>query len=138
MIFNNNRIHLLSGECLSNLSLVKIHSITLVILNSPKNTFTFLMNLILVSIFSTIITFYRRVISRGTGMQLINPWYFFIDHSDNIIFSAEGSNSILIFSPQIELIHKISVSNSPRGVTVDNQGRFIVVSQSDNNCLQLY
>ena len=26
----------------------------------------------------------KSVISRGTGLQVINPWYFFIDHSDNI------------------------------------------------------
>ena len=80
----------------------------------------------------------KSVISRGTGMQVIDPWYFFIDHSDNILISDRGSNSISIFSPLIELIHKISVSNSPTGVTVDNQGRLIVVCQSVNNCLQIY
>ena len=47
---------------LSNLSLERIHSNTLVMLNSPKNTFMLLTNLILVSISSTIITFYRRVL----------------------------------------------------------------------------
>ena len=80
----------------------------------------------------------KSVISRGTGMQVIDPWYFFIDHYDNILISDAGSNSISIFSPLIELIHKISVSNSPVGVTVDNQGRLIVVCQSVNNCLQIY
>ena len=44
------------------LSLEKIHSSTLLMLNSPKNTFSFLMNLILVSISLTMITFYRRVL----------------------------------------------------------------------------
>ena len=44
------------------LSLVKIYSSTLLILNSPKDTFSFLMNLILVSISLSIITFYRRVL----------------------------------------------------------------------------
>ena len=80
----------------------------------------------------------KSVISRGKGMQVINPWYFFIDHYDNILISDRGSNSISIFSPLIELIHKISVSNCPMGVTVDNQGRLIVVCQSVNNCLQIY
>ena len=80
----------------------------------------------------------KSVVSRGTGMQVIDPWFFFIDHSDNILISVRGDNSISIFSPLIELIHKISVSNFPTGVTVDNQGRLIVVSQSDNNCLQIY
>ena len=79
----------------------------------------------------------KSVISRGTGWRL-DSCYFFIDHSDNIIISDPDSNSILIYSPQFQLIHKISVSNSPMGVTVDTQGRLIVVSQSDTNCLQIY
>ena len=44
------------------LSLVYIYSSTLVMLNSPENTFSFLINLILVSISLIIITFYRRVL----------------------------------------------------------------------------
>ena len=80
----------------------------------------------------------KGVISRGTGMQVIHPWYFFIDHSDNILISDSASNSILIYSPQFQFFHKISVSTYPMGVTVDTQGRLIVVSQSDTNCLQIY
>ena len=80
----------------------------------------------------------KSVISQGTGMQVIYPWFFFIDHSDNVLISDPVSNSILIYSPQFQLFHKISVSNSPMGVTVDTQGRLIVVSQSDANCLQIY
>ena len=44
------------------LSLVKIHSSTLLMLNFPKKSFSFLMDLILVSISLTIIIFYRRVL----------------------------------------------------------------------------
>ena len=80
----------------------------------------------------------KSVISRGTGMQVINPWYFFIDQLDNILISDRASNSILIYSPQFQFYHKISVSNSPMGVTVDTQGRLIVVSRYDTNCLQIY
>ena len=80
----------------------------------------------------------KSVISQGTGREVINPLYFFIDHLDNILISDPVSNSILIYSPQFQLFHKISVSNSPNGVTVDTQGRLIVVSQSDTNCLQIY
>ena len=47
---------------LSNLNLVKMHSKTLMMLNSPKNTFMFSMNLFVVSISSAIISFYRRVL----------------------------------------------------------------------------
>ena len=47
---------------LSSLSLEKIHSRNLLMLNSPKNTFSFLIYLILVSISLAIITFYRSVV----------------------------------------------------------------------------
>ena len=57
----------------------------------------------------------KSVISRGTGMQVINPCYFFIDQLDNILISDPASNSILIYSPQFQFFHKISVSNSPMG-----------------------
>ena len=41
----------------------------------------------------------KSVISRGKGMQVINPYYFFIDQTDNILISDCGSNSIRIFNP---------------------------------------
>ena len=80
----------------------------------------------------------KSVISRGTGMQVINPWYFFIDHSDNILISDRASNSIHIFNIDFHLVHKIPVSNSPMGVTVNKQGSVIVVSHSNKNCLQIF
>ena len=80
----------------------------------------------------------KSVISRGTGMQVVSPWYFFRDQSDNILISDYTSNSIRIFNPEFHLIHKISVSNKPTGVTVYKQRRVIVVSQADKNCLQIF
>ena len=77
----------------------------------------------------------KSVISRGEGMQVINPWNFFIDQTDNILISDYGSDSILIFSPQFQLFHKISVSNNPVGITVDNSDRIIVVCDANDNCL---
>ena len=44
-----------------------------------------------------------------------------------IIISDTGPSSVRIFDPQIELTHKISNSHSSMGVTVDNNGRLIVV-----------
>ena len=80
----------------------------------------------------------KSVISRGAGMQVVNPWYFFRDHSDNILISDSGSNSIHIFNTEFQLFHKISVSNHPTDVIVDKQGRVIVVSEADLNCLQIF
>ena len=80
----------------------------------------------------------KSVISRGEGMQVIIPRFFFIDQTDNILISDYGSNSILIFNSQFQLFHKISSSKYPMGVTADNQGSVIVVSQSPNDCLQIF
>ena len=80
----------------------------------------------------------KSVISRGKGMQVVNPYYFFIDQTDNILISDCGSNSIYIFNKEFQLIHKISVSTCPVGITVDKRGRVIVVCRAENNCLQIF
>ena len=80
----------------------------------------------------------KSVISRGKEMQVIFPRFFFIDQTDNIVISDSYSNSILIFNKEFKLFHKIPVSDYPMGVTVDNQGRVIVVSQSLKDCLQIF
>ena len=80
----------------------------------------------------------KSVISRGKGMQVIDPFYFFIDQTDNILISDYDSNSIHIFNKEFKLIHKISVSPNPMGITVDKRGRVIVVCRAINNCLQIF
>ena len=80
----------------------------------------------------------KSVMSRGNGMPVINPLYFFIDQTDNIIISDNGSHSILIFNKDFQFIHNISVTPYPMGITVDNRGRVIVVCQANNNCLQIF
>ena len=78
----------------------------------------------------------KKHITRGEGMLVSDPYFFFIDDSNNLLISDRGSNSILIFNPLFELIHKNSVSNNPMGIVIDKQRRIIVVSQSDNNCFR--
>ena len=80
----------------------------------------------------------KSVISRGRGKQVISPCYFFIDQTDNILISDYGSDSIRIFNKEFQLIHKISVSPNPMGITVDKRGRVIVVCRTENNCLQIF
>ena len=60
--YHNNLIQIISQDFRFISQFGKIYSNTLLILNSPKYTFSFLMNLILVSISLAIITFYRRVL----------------------------------------------------------------------------
>ena len=80
----------------------------------------------------------KSVISRGKRMQVFDPSYFFIDQTDNILISDYGSDSILIFNNEFQLIHKISVSPNPMGIIVDKRGRVIVVIRIENSCLQIF
>ena len=80
----------------------------------------------------------KSVISRGKGMEVIDPHFFFIDQTDNILISDYSSNSIHIFNTEFLLIHKIPVSNNPIGVTVDKQGRVIVVCLAVKDCLKIF
>ena len=59
---NNNCIQILNQNFRIIAQFGNVYSSNLVMLNFPKNTFSFLMNLILVSISLTIITFYRSVL----------------------------------------------------------------------------
>ena len=80
----------------------------------------------------------KSVISRGKGVGVSNPLFFFIDQTDNILISDINSNSIHIFNAEFQLIHKIPVSIYPTGVTVDKQGRVIVVCRAVKDCLQIF
>ena len=80
----------------------------------------------------------KSVISRGEGMQVVNPCYFFIDQTDNILISDCGSISIQIFNKEFQLIHRISVSTDPMGIIVDKRGRVIVVCRVNNNCYRYF
>ena len=80
----------------------------------------------------------KSVISRGKGMEVSNPLFCFVDQTDNILISDYSSNSIYIFNTELQLIHKIPVSNHPTGVTVDKQRRVMVVCQADKDCLQIF
>ena len=80
----------------------------------------------------------KKQITRGKGMLVSNPYFFFIDDSDNFLISDRGSNSILIFDPLFEFIHKISVADNPMGIVIDKHRRIIVVSQGPNHCIQIF
>ena len=79
----------------------------------------------------------KGVLSRGKGFQLINPLSCYIDNSDNILVPDSSSNSICIFNPEFDLIHRISIA-SPTAVTVDKQGRIFVVCQGGDKRLYIF
>ena len=80
----------------------------------------------------------KSVITRGEGQQVTNPCFFFIDKFGSILISDRGSNFILIFNSEFELIHEIYVSNNPMGITMNKEDRVIVVCDADNNCIQIF
>ena len=49
----------------------------------------------------------KSVISRGKGIQVIDPRFFFIDRTDNILISDYYYYSIHIFNYQFQLFHRI-------------------------------
>ena len=67
---------------------------------------------------------------------LFSPTSFFIDQTNNILISF--NNSINIFNAEFQLIHKIPISIYAKGVSVDKQGRVVVVRVADEDCLQIY
>ena len=88
-------------------------------------------------IFNRDLTLQKSIISGGEGQQVVCPVCLFIDRSDNILISDGLSDCIVIFSSTFQLIHKISVSHFPTGITMDDKDRLIVVCQGEKNRLQI-
>ena len=80
----------------------------------------------------------KSVITRGQGMDVVNPFFFFIDKTANILITDRESNCINIYNTEFQLIHKISVSPCPMGIAVDLRGRVIVVCQSAKGFIQIF
>ncbi|KAI6647847.1 NHL repeat containing protein [Oopsacas minuta] len=69
---------------------------------------------------------HKSILSRGYGLQVFIPFFFYIDNSSNILITDYTSHYIFIFNSQFDLIHKISIPD-PTGIAVNNRGRVIVV-----------
>ena len=115
------------------------------ILHSPRDVKLYKDNIFIldesnpcIHIFNKDLVLQKSVITRGEGQQVINPLFFFVDKFGYILISDYGSNSILILNSEFEFIHKISVSNNPKGITMYKEDRVIVVCNADNNCIQIF
>ena len=89
-------------------------------------------------VFNRDLVLQKSVVTRGEGQQVVYPRFFYIDKFGSILISDCDSNSILILSSEFEFIHKISTSEYPMGITMDEEDKVIVVCQSANNCLQIF
>ena len=89
--------------------------------------------------------FIKRIIPRGEGNLVIEPWHFCIDKANNILMTDIATNCVLIFSNKGELIHKFGQRGEDKGeffgvsgITLNSEDRIIVVSESRNHCIQLF
>ncbi|KAI6648948.1 E3 ubiquitin-protein ligase TRIM71-like [Oopsacas minuta] len=87
----------------------------------------------------------NRLITRGDGEQINNPYCFDIDRDYNIIMSDNSNHCVYVFNQEGEQIHKFGKQGQgigefyyPWGIALDNTGHIIVVCQKDTNCLQFF
>lgn len=82
------------------------------------------------------------VINRGPNGLVLNPYYFDIDGSNNIILSDHDSNQIIITGRNGMLEFRLGENLAlikPNGVVLDSRGRIITVWCGKNsNCLQIF
>ena len=88
----------------------------------------------------------RQMISRGEEdiHQMKHPCCFFLDSNLNILVTDLKRHCVSIFSYRGELIHKFGKDREkgefvqPRGITMDSEGRIVVISCNPNHCSQLF
>ena len=89
----------------------------------------------------------RQMISKGEEdfNQMKHPYCFFLDSNLNILITDCKRHSVSIFSSSGELIHEFGKEGEekrefvqPRGITMDSEGRIVVISCNPNHCIQLF
>ena len=87
----------------------------------------------------------RKIIPRGEGRHVTDPWHFCLDAEQNIIMTDLSAHCVLIFSSKGELIHKFGREGTgrgelyrPSGIAVDCENRIIVISWNPDFCLQIF
>ena len=87
----------------------------------------------------------RHIIPRGEGSPISLPYSFFLDEANNIFISDKEGHVVRVFS--YEGILKYTVGRGrdrkedfikPRGITIDAQGRILVLTENSENCVQLF
>ena len=87
----------------------------------------------------------HSLITRGEGMDVLDPWFFCLDPLNNFVLSDPQSNSIRVFSPEGNLLHTIGREGHeqgmffiPQGVAVTPNGKLVCVSRNENYGLQIF
>ena len=90
----------------------------------------------------------HSLITRGEGMDVLEPEFFCFDSLNNFVLSDFESHSIRVFSPEGNLLHTIvrygregheqGMLYRPTGVAVTPNGRLVCVSWNSNYGLQIF
>ena len=89
----------------------------------------------------------RQMISKGedSANQVCVAYRFLLDSDLNIILTDRYRHCVCIFSYTGALIHKFGKKGEekgefiePVGITLDSEGRIVVISQNTNHCIQLF
>ena len=87
----------------------------------------------------------HSLISRGEGMDMLNPFFFCLDINNNFVINDEGTHCIRVFSPAGDLLHTIGREGhqqgmfyQPRGIAITPNGKLVCVSDNENYGLQIY
>ena len=89
----------------------------------------------------------RQIISKGEDNddQVRSPNRFLLDSDLNIILTDRLRHCVCIFSYTGTLIHKFGKEGEekgeffePIGITLDSEGRIVVISHNPNHCIQLF
>ena len=87
----------------------------------------------------------HSLISRGEGMDVLNPLFFCLDRNNNFVISDIETHCIRVFSPAGDLLHTIGREGhqqgmfyQPRGIAITPNGKFVCVSHNENYGLQIY
>ena len=87
----------------------------------------------------------RKIITRGTGEQMNLPACLFIDPLGNLLISDYYDSCVRVFSHDGGLRHQMGTDGEgkgqfihPRGITIDREGRIVVLSDNPNYAVQFF
>ena len=97
-----------------------------------------------VSLYSYSHQLIREMISKCEGNPIV-PTFFTLDTDSNILITDYTVQCVYVFSFKGELIHRFGKEGEergefihPSGITIDTEGRILVVSKNPKHCIQVF
>ena len=87
----------------------------------------------------------RSIITRGVGKQVLQSYFFLVDHHNNVVISDCSSHNIKVFSFQGDILHTIGGCESkegivwrPYGIAILMNTKLMVVCSNRRSSLQIF